>query len=157
MGFARHALHSLAVLHGDLPTSIRNQSLFSEGYRASVTPGRRTPSMRDKNSYVSVIVSSPIRSCAISSHRANRTSNLDCALQIAVCVVCTPNACTNFNNKSRSDTLVWVAQFGRCYAPALSGRLNIRRMGRAVVAEYDRQTRHESRPINLTSTCLPLD
>ena len=143
MGFARHALHSLAVLHGDLPTSIRNQSLFSEGYRASVTPGRRTPSMRDKNSYVSVIVSSPIRSCAISSHRANRTSNLDCALQIAVCVVCTPNACTNFNNKSRSDTLVWVAQFGRCYAPALSGRLNIRRMGRAVVAEYDRQTRHD--------------
>ena len=41
--------------------------------------------------------------------RANRTSNLDCALQIAVCVVCTPNACTNFNNESRSDGLVWVA------------------------------------------------
>ena len=46
------------------------------------------------------------RSCAISSQRANRTSNLDCALQIAVCVVCTPNACTNLNNESRSDTLV---------------------------------------------------
>ncbi len=65
--------------------------------------------MSDKNSCVSGSVSSPIRSCAIKSQRANRTSNLDCALQIAVCVVCTPNAWTNFNNESRSERLVWVA------------------------------------------------
>ena len=38
---------------------------------------------------------SPMRSSAIKSQRANRTSNLNCALQIAMCVVCTPNACTN--------------------------------------------------------------
>jgi hypothetical protein len=35
-----------------------------------------------------------------------------------------------------------LAQFRRRYAPALSGRLNVGRMGRAVIAEHDRQTRH---------------
>jgi hypothetical protein len=48
-------------------------------------------------------------SCAINSHRANRTSKLDCALQIAVWVVCPPNACPNFNDQSRSGRLAWVA------------------------------------------------
>jgi hypothetical protein len=35
-----------------------------------------------------------------------------------------------------------LAQCDRWYALALSGRLNIGRMGRAVIAEHDRQTRH---------------
>jgi hypothetical protein len=65
--------------------------------------------MSDKNSCVSDSVSSPIRSCAINSQRANRTSSRDCALVTAVCDVCTPNACTNLNNESRSDTRAWVA------------------------------------------------
>ena len=46
IGFARYALHSLAVLHCDLPTAIRNQSLFSEGLPALRLGTRETPSSR---------------------------------------------------------------------------------------------------------------
>jgi hypothetical protein len=55
---------------------------------------------------------------------------------------CTPNTCANFNNESRSDTLVWVALCDSVAGTRLPfpGALNIARMGRGVIAEHDRQT-----------------
>jgi len=46
----------------------------------------------------------------------------------------------------RSAGLGRLVQFRRWYALALSGRLNIGRMRRAVIAEYDRQARHALAP-----------
>jgi hypothetical protein len=71
-------------------------------------------------------------------------------LQIAVCVVCTPNTCANFNNESRSDTLVWVALCNSVAGLPLP-------FPGALVAWGERKPAVPSRLINPTSACLPLD
>jgi hypothetical protein len=77
-------LHSLAVLDRDFPSPVGNQPRSRSAFSATVTPGRRTPSMSDRNSWVSGRMSLWSRSCAIRSQRASRSSSLDRALQIAV-------------------------------------------------------------------------
>ena len=69
-------LQALPVDDSDVGSSMRDQPLRSSSCIAVVTPERRTPSMMDKNSCVSGISSPSTRSCAISNHRANRSSIL---------------------------------------------------------------------------------
>ena len=71
-------------------------------------------------------------------------------LHVADCGVCRLNAERLHELQQRvakrQAGLGRFAQFRRWYALALSGRLNIGRMRRAVIAEYDRQTRHALAP-----------